>query len=58
MRLSVGPISIGDHVSLTGDADDFPARMRRSRMAVDNSLADQTAEKQRHQTATRKPETP
>src|SRR5882724_5426418 len=36
MRLSIGPISIGDQVSLTGDADHFPARMRRSRMAVDN----------------------
>jgi len=40
MWLSVGPISIGDHVSLTGDADDFPATMRPSWMAVDNSLAD------------------
>jgi hypothetical protein len=40
MRLSIGPISIGDQVSLTGDADHFPATMRRSRMAVDNSLAD------------------
>jgi hypothetical protein len=40
MRLSVGPISIGDRVSLTGDADDFLATMRPSRMAVDNSLAD------------------
>jgi hypothetical protein len=40
MRLSIGPISIGDHVSLTADADHFPATMRRSRMAVENSLAD------------------
>jgi hypothetical protein len=58
MRLSIGPISIGDQVSLTGDADHFPATMRRSWMAVDNSLADQVAEKKRHQTATRKPVTP
>jgi hypothetical protein len=40
MRLSIGPISIGDQVSLTGDADHFPATMRRSRMAGNNSLAD------------------
>src|SRR5260370_38112762 len=34
-RLSIRPISIGDHLSLTGDTDHFLARMRPSPIPVD-----------------------
>jgi hypothetical protein len=43
MRLSVGPIAIGDQVSMTGDTDHFPATMRPSPIAVEISLAQEIA---------------
>jgi hypothetical protein len=39
MRLSVGPMSIGGQVSMTGDTDDFPATMRPSPFGADNLAA-------------------